>query len=44
MQLQHLVVKLLGGFRRFRQSVEIADVLSGLFDDPGIVLVFRSLV
>jgi hypothetical protein len=44
MQRQHLVVQLLRGFRRLRQLVEIADVLAGLFDDPGIVLVVRSLV
>ena len=41
---QHFVVKLVDGCRRFSQSVEIADLLSGLFDDPGIVVVFRSLV
>ena len=41
-ELQHLVVELLSGCRRFRQPVEIVDVLPGLFDDAGIVLVFGS--
>src|SRR6185503_734990 len=42
--LQHPVVQLLAGFRRFRKPVEIANVLAGLFDDPGIVVVLGSLV
>src|ERR1700730_17123489 len=43
-ELQHLVVELLSSLRCFRQAVEIANVLPSLFDDPGIVAVFRPLM
>ena len=43
-ELQHLLVELLSGRRRRRKAIEIADVLPSLFDDPRIVVVFRSLV
>src|SRR5262250_1474182 len=37
-------IELLSARRRFREPVEIADVLPGLFDDPGTVVVFGSLM
>jgi hypothetical protein len=43
-ELQHLVVELLRGCRHFGYLVEIADILPGLLDDPGIVVVTRSLM
>ena len=43
-ELQHLVVKLLRGCRHFGYPVEVADVLTGLLDDPRIVVVTRSLM
>jgi hypothetical protein len=43
-ELQHLIVQLLRGCCRSRKAVEIPDVPPGLFDDPGIVVVFGSLV
>jgi hypothetical protein len=43
-QLQHLVVELSHGRRRLGQAVEIADVLPGLFNDPGTIVVSRPLV
>src|ERR1700722_5190161 len=41
---QHLVVERLSRCRLLHQPVEIADVLSGLFDDPGSVCSFGPLV
>ena len=41
---QHLVVQLSRGRRGVGYAVEIADVLAGLFDDPGAVIVFGPLV
>ena len=43
-ELQHLLVEFLRGLRRFREPVEIADVLPRLFDNPGAVVVLWSLV
>src|SRR5689334_16394369 len=43
-ELQHLVVELLSGSGRFRETVKIEDVLSRLFDDSGIVVAVRSLM
>ena len=44
MELQHLVVKLLGAGRCFHEAIEIADVLAGFLEDPGVVVVFWSLM
>ena len=44
MELQHLVVELSRGRRRPGYAVEIADVLPGLFNDLGAVVVFSPLV
>src|SRR4029077_11217708 len=41
---QHLIVQLSRSGCRLGQAVEIADVLTGLFDDPGAVVVFGPLV
>src|SRR6185295_18556663 len=43
-KLQHLVVELLRGPRRFREPIEVANVLSRLFDNPRTVVVLGSLV
>src|SRR3989442_9925224 len=43
MELQHLVVEISRG-RRLGNAVEIADVLPGLFNDLGAVVVPRSLM
>src|SRR5215216_6865978 len=43
-ELQHLVVELLRSCRHFCYPVEIAYILPGLLDDPGIVVVTRSLM
>src|SRR5256885_14941797 len=42
--LQHLVVERSRGRRRLGYAVEIADVLPGLFNDLGAVVVPRSLM
>ncbi len=41
---EHLVVQLSRRRRRLDEPVEIADVLPGLFDDPGVIVVPRSLM
>src|SRR5229473_6180850 len=41
---EHLVVQLARRRRRLGYPVESADVLPGLFDDPGVVVVPRSLM
>src|SRR5215467_13216202 len=41
-EIQHLVVKLLGGCRDYGHSVEITYVLSGLLDDSWIIVITRS--
>src|SRR6266478_2008170 len=41
---EHLVVELSRRRRCLGEPVEIADVLPGLFDDPGAVVVARSLM
>jgi hypothetical protein len=43
-ELQHLAVEVLSARRRFREAVEIADVLPSLFKGAGIVAAFRSLI
>src|SRR2546425_13020914 len=43
-ELQHLVVELSRGRRRPGYAVEITDVLPGLFNDLGAVVVPRSLM
>src|SRR3989442_15139365 len=43
-ELQHLVVQLSRGRRRPGYAVEIADVLPGLFNDLGAVVVPRPLM
>ena len=43
-ELEHPLVELLSRCGGFHYAVEIPDVLPGLFDDPGIVVVFRPLV
>ena len=44
MELEHPVVELLSAGRGFRKAVEIADVLGGLVEDLGIVVVFGPLM
>ena len=44
MEFQHLIVELWRGLRRPGQAVKIADVLPGLFNDLGAVVVPRSLM
>ena len=43
-ELQHLVVELSRGRRHLGHAVEIADLLPGLVDDSGAVVVLRFLV
>ncbi len=43
-ELEHLVVEFLRARRRLNEAVEVADVLSGLFDDPRTVVALGSLV
>src|SRR2546426_219755 len=44
MELQHLVVENSCGRRRLGNAIEIADVLPGLLNDLGAVIVHRSLM
>ncbi len=41
---EHLVVELTRGRRRLGEPVESADVLPGLFDDPGVIVVARPVL
>ena len=41
---EHLVVELARRRRRLGEPVEVADILAGLFDDPGAIVVARSLM
>lgn len=43
-ELQHLVVELLGGCCALHQPVEVSDILPGLFDNLWAVVIGRSLM